>query len=759
MIPKNPLPLALGILCLGLARPSIAQQVCLPAPHLLTVLPMGGQVGAQVEVSITGENIEDVTALLFSSPAITAKPVIDADGKAVENKFLVTIAADSSVGVHDARVLSRLGVSSARAFSVGTLPEATRSKPNNAVETALAMPMNSICNAVMTKRAVDFYSFEGVKGKRVAVECAAMGIDSKLTPVLIIADAQGRDLLVNRTTGILDFSPPANGTYLVKVHGLTFQGGPEHFYRLALQEPSGNDPAPRQAATATVSSFSWPPAGLAATAKADETEPNNHPGQAQKIALPCDIAGSFFPAGDVDTYEFSGKKGEVWWIEVASERLGHATDPFVLVQRVTQSGDKEAVTDVAELYDIANPMKVTSNGYSYDGPPYEAGSPDVLGKAEIKEDGLYRLQVRDLFGGTRTDASNVYRLIVRQAAPDFSLVAWAVHMTLRNGDRAALSKPIALRAGTTTAFEVVVVRRDGFDGEIELDMEGLPPGVTSSGLKIPKGKQVGMMIISAAENAKRAFSIAKMFGRAQINGGTVTHPCHLASMEWPVKDAKNEIPVPRLMADVPVSVTDSEQAPVTIAASENKVWEAKVGESLKIPLKVTWRNEFTGPSVKLKAYGTGFEDLKEFDLSVKDATQEAVLDLAALKTQPGDYTLAFYGNATCKYRYNPEAVALAESAQKRAEQEVATAAATAKKLADEAASAPTDRKSDAANAAKIAAEKQKLAEASMAAAAKRMKTITDAAAPQDTVEIFLSEPIRISVKAAQVATAAATPKK
>jgi hypothetical protein len=47
-------------------------------------------------------------------------------------------------------------------------------------------------------------------------------------------------------------------------------------------------------------------------------------------------------------------------------------------------------------------------------------------------------------------------------------------------------------------------------------------------------------------------------------------------MEWPVKDAKGEIPAPRLMADIPVSVTDSELAPITIAGAEKKVWEAKV---------------------------------------------------------------------------------------------------------------------------------------------------------------------------------------
>ncbi|NBV87531.1 MAG: serine protease, partial [Verrucomicrobia bacterium] len=475
------------------AVPVFAQQVGLPAPRLLTVTPMGGQVGTSVEVSVTHQNIESASELLFSTPKITATPVLASDGKIVPNKFLVTIAPDAPPGVHDARVLSRLGISSARAFSVGSLPEVTRLKANNSVETALALPVNSVCNATTSKKAIDFYSFQGVKDGRVSIDCAAMGIDSKLNPVVIVADSKGHDLLVNRTAGALDFTPPSDGTYLIKIHGLTFQGGPEYFYRLALQEVSGTGLAPAQDATQKVSAFSWPPEGLPASAQASEIEPNDAPAQAQKITLPCDISGSFFPANDVDIFEFSAKKGEVWWVEVASERLGQSTDPFALVQRVSKTGDKETLTDVGELDDVASPMKPGTYvpAGSYNGPPYDAGSPDALGKIEIKEDGVYRLQLHDLLGGTRSDAGNVYRLVIRQAAPDFALVAWAAHLTVRQNDFGTISKPIALRAGTTMAFEVVVLRRDGFDGEIELAMEDLPAGVTATGLKIPAGKVQG----------------------------------------------------------------------------------------------------------------------------------------------------------------------------------------------------------------------------------------------------------------------------
>jgi len=242
--------------------------------------------------------------------------------------------------------------------------------------------------------------------------------------------------------------------------------------------------------------------------------------------------------------------------------------------------------------------------------------------------------------------------------------------------------------------------------------------------------------------------MAKMFGTATIDGKEVVRPCHLATMEWPVKDAKQEIPSPRLVSSFPVSVTDSEKASLSIAASEDKVWEAKVGETLRIPLKAVWREEFSGTSVKLKAYGAGFEKVSGVDIPLKAESHEAVLDLAALKVPAGEYTIAFYGGAVTKYRYNPDAVKAAEAEKRKAEAEAAAIAAEAKKLAAAASNAPTDEKTESANAAKAAEEKKKAAEAEMAKAEKKMKAVTAAAAPKDIVDIVVSEPIRISVKPA-----------
>lgn len=358
----------------GVTSVTLAQSVCLPAPRLLTTMPMGGKAGTQVEIAITGEHIEDAGELSFSDPRLTATRKLDASGQPEANKYLVTIAGDCPVGVYEARVLTRLGVSSSRVFSVGTLQEIVQSKPNTSLANALEVPVNSVSNAVMSVRAVDHYAFSAKQGQRIIVDCATRGIDSKLDAVVIVADAAGRDLLVERRGGVLDFNVPEDGKYVIKVHELTFKGGPSYFYRLGVWEQAAGTPIVRQPGTKTVNSFSWPPEGLTEQAAAAEAEPNNDAGKSQKISLPCDIAGGFFPAADVDVFEFDAKKGDEWWVEVASERFGRPTDPSILVQHVAKTAEGDKLTDVAEFSDIPSPVRVSSNGYAYDGPPYNAGS-------------------------------------------------------------------------------------------------------------------------------------------------------------------------------------------------------------------------------------------------------------------------------------------------------------------------------------------------------------------------------------------------
>lgn len=726
---------------LSLAAQSAAQSVGLPAPRLLTVAPAGGKAGTTFDVAVTGEHLDEAGDLLFSDPRVTAKRKPDA-----ADRYAVTVAPGHPAGLVEARLVTRLGVSSARAFAVGTLNEVTPAKPNRSLATAQDLPVGSVANGCVADRSADFYRFAAKRGQRLIVDCAARGIDSKLTPTVVVGDEAGRDLAVERRGGALDFAVPKDGAYTVKVHDLTFKGGPAFYYRLGLWELPPGAPVVRQPGTQAVNAFSWPPAGLPPQAATAEVEPNDT-SRAQKVTLPCDVAGRFFPAADADVFEFAAKKAEEWWVEVASERLGHPTDPTVLVQRVVKgvAGQPDQLVDVAELTDVPSPVKVSSNGYAYDGPPYDAGTADVLGKLAVPEDGTYRLHLSDLYGGTRSEPSHAYRLIVRKAAPDFALVAWPLHFELRNGDRNALSKPLTLRNGGTVAYEVVAFRRDGFAGDIVLSLDNLPPGVTAAGLTIPAGKLSGMMLVTASAGAPRGYASAAFVGRATVNGAGVTRPCRVASVAWPVPDSWGEIPATRLLADTPVSVSGLERAPLTVAPKTTVV-EVKVGQKVTLRFAVSRTSEFSGGKLSLKPVGAGFEKAPNLEVLPTADAAEVTLDLKALGvTAPGDYRLAFLGGGVVKYRHRPDLAATAEAAALKTAAAVKELEGEVKKASAEALAAPVPKKTQATEALTAVTARMKAATDAQTASKQLMEKAKAAAQPQDIADIVVSEPVTVRV--------------
>src|SRR5262245_2960068 len=120
------LPLVLPVL-LTLAG-SVASQPPpgsqLPNPRLTILTPNGGKAGTTLEVTFAGTDLEEPEALLFSHPSIKAEPIQPpppppADAKKPMpplpkppiTKFKVTIAANAPFGNHDARLVSKYGVS------------------------------------------------------------------------------------------------------------------------------------------------------------------------------------------------------------------------------------------------------------------------------------------------------------------------------------------------------------------------------------------------------------------------------------------------------------------------------------------------------------------------------------------------------------------------------------------------------------------------------------------------------------------------
>ncbi|MGB8169479.1 MAG: hypothetical protein WCF18_18410, partial [Chthoniobacteraceae bacterium] len=373
--------------------------------------------------------------------------------------------------------------------------------------------------------------------------------------------------------------------------------------------------------------------GLASAPVITEQEPNNQSAKAQKVAVPCEIAGQFFPAGDVDAYTFDAKKGEVWRIEVLSDRLGLPTNPFLLVER-----------------DGAPAQEIYASEANVGTPRFSTLNNDPSTRLEVKDDGAYRVQVRDLFGASRSDPRCVYRLSIHRDSPSFRLAAVVEPPPEKKDDRAAAPRPALLREAGTIAIRVVAFRRDGFAGDIEISAEGLPAGVKCLPAKILAGKDDAYLLLTADEKAARWIGAIRVIGKARIGDTDVTQEARGGSVVWTVADFNNDAARARLTRDFVLAVGSTEPAPITVQAAEEKVWEVASGGKLEIPLKITRRGEFK-EALKLSAAGAAAIDkAKEIDVDPKAEKVTATIDLAATKLPAGEHTIYFQALTKGKIR-------------------------------------------------------------------------------------------------------------
>jgi hypothetical protein len=130
-------------------------------------------------------------------------------------------------------------------------------------------------------------------------------------------------------------------------------------------------------------------------------------------------------------------------------------------------------------------------------------------------------------------------------------------------------------------------------------------------------------------------------------------------------------------------------------------------------------------------------------------TFDVVFDTAALKTAPGDYLIAFYGSAVARYSYNPEGVQKAQQELDAVRVKRQAAAALVEQATAALAAAAAENRADPEKALQEAQVALKAADDAVLKAEQSHKAAAEQAAPKDTAEIIVSEPISIRVKSAE----------
>ena len=628
---------------------------------------------------------------------------------------------------------------------------------------------------------------------------------------------------------MLDFTATEDGTVLLRVNELTFRGGDEFQYRLVVSTgpwidfvdppflkagadnevtlygrnlPGGKaaedvridgraiekltvtikapaDPASTTLATETLLRPADTSADLITyrldgrsnpirlmlmeDAPVREVEPNDKPEQAQLVKPPVQIVGRFQQPGDRDGYAFEAKKGDKLWIEVFSARLGVPDDPCLVVQQLT-TDDKGVVTakDLLEADDQPSPIPPMTNAMEK---RYRAAPEDPATLFTAPADGKYRVMVRDLYSSAQGDPRFYYRLEIRSPKPDFRVMAFPVEAFPT--DAKINPSTCTVRRGGSERLRVVAFRREGYDGTIRVEAEGLPPGLTTHTAIIGPTESHADIVLQAAADAPGYAGQLKLTAKGEVGGQAVTRPVRGAEVLYAIADMQKDPFVTRVTDGIALAIDDRFVSPVAAKVTAEGPLRMARGGKLKVPVKLVKNadaKDLDKAKFKIAPAGLpGKPNEKLFtakELTLDLAKPEGELEIDVTDKAPlGSFSMYVASDLDVAWTRTPERLKKAQEEQKRLDALTAEVAAEAKASAEalknadaELASATAEvgkAKASGAQEAvlKTAEDKQKAAEEAKAKAAEADKKTQEGPKAVDAAKKELAN----EIKAAQAA--------
>jgi hypothetical protein len=504
------------------------------------VFPAGGQRGKSVDIHVGGlylykscsfellgpgveatSRLERTATLWFEGPLLPLPDSQQPEDYPKDMAGQVRIAADAPLGLRRGRVWTSQGAASGLGFVVGDLPELVEQEiDGDPIPVDVQLPV-TINGRIFPREDVDVWSFAAKKGQPISCEVCAARLGSPLDGRLEVLDSDGRVVAENDDALGADpfvrFTPAADGKYAVRIRDAANRGGPAFVYRLTLTAdprvdrvfplggrrgektrftPYGQgvpaDPvelslpadAPRDYVTGLPLDGKAPNPvllDLDDLPEATETEPNDEPAQAARVAVPAMLNGRIDKPGDVDCWSFDAHKGDAFSIELRARQLG---SPLFGVLTVRDAQGKELARAEAA-----------------------AGRPDPALTFSAPADGAYCVRVADRFR-TRGGPEFAYRLrLAGSPAPGFRLQLAADVLTLPRGGQAKL--------------KVTAERLGGFADAIPLAIDGLPLGVKADNLSIPAGQNAVEITFAADAAAPVASTLLGVRGEAAVKGAVV----------------------------------------------------------------------------------------------------------------------------------------------------------------------------------------------------------------------------------------------
>ena len=481
-----------------------------PEPVLAWIYPAGGERGRTVELTAAGTAIL-AQSVLVSGTGVTAEVVEAKDP--TQARVRVTIAADALPGVRELRILTAGGVSNRARFVVGDQPEILEVEPNSDKahpQKIVSLPV--LVNGQILEGDRDYFQFHARAGETIVCQVDARSllpyiadaVPGWFDAVLAVYDASGKQLAYaddNRFNPdpLLEFRAPVDGDYTLEIRDVIYRGRGDFVYRLTIGGPAPGPVSPPLPAT------DLPVVG--------EREPNGSREQAQPVTVPVAIEGRIRKPGGSAYYRFHERKGDKLVMEVEARRYGSPLD------------------SILTLYNARNEVLAENDDWSDPLAGMTAHQADSRLVYTFTADADYFLRIRDVQAKGGEEYS--YRLKIAPPRPDFVLRITPDNPRLAQGDTAAIA--------------VTAVRRDEFDGEIRLDVEGLPSGFITSEALIAAGQNEGRLTITAPPEAALGILSPQVVGTATIGKDTVMRRAQAAEAVMQAFAYTHVLPTSRLM--------------------------------------------------------------------------------------------------------------------------------------------------------------------------------------------------------------------
>jgi hypothetical protein len=633
-------------------------------PRISTIMPMGAQAGSEFELRVTGQDLADpadLQTLHFNFPGVKVE-MTGSDTTLIDKKkgqpqqalttqkFKVSLPANSPLGIQDVRIVTKKGMSNPRAFVVSDHKEFVEQEPNNDVDKANRIELNSTVNGVISVGTdVDFFVFAGKKGQRVVISCLTTSIDSRLNAFIQLYSLDGSYLGGNRNysqnDALVDAVLPADGDYHVRVASFSYtQGGIDYFYRLTVTTAPWIDavfPAvvePGKSAQVTVYGRNLPGGKIdpdavvndralekvvvtvKAPADARATQRLAFSGQMTPISSMLDgfdlrlknEAGQSNPFlityGHGAVVTDNGDNG-------AQAKALQVPTPCTIAGRIDKKGDRHWYAFSAKKGQVFNidafaerlgaPMDLYYQIRTAQGAliTEQDDNPEVLApqfytknddppryRFVAQADDTYYIMAttRDAF--TQYGPRHLYTLRITPEEPDFRLVAMPTSQISPEGN-------VVNKEGGA-AYTVFVWRTGGFSEEITLSGENLPPGVGVRPQIISSGQKQAVLVVHAEPDAKPWAGGITILGTATVKGQKLSREVRSATISWAVQ--QNNIPtITRMDRELTLAVRDKAQYSLVIASQKINVPQ---GEKISIPVKLVGNDNFK-TTVQVAAIG------------------------------------------------------------------------------------------------------------------------------------------------------------